>query len=138
MAILEGVSQIFGEDVTQDLPHKHLEITESVRTRLPRLQGDGMISMELSKEPLWLKSIFPGSGCGVRVSELRHRWPSIADEIELSELREWERQNGFEEYTNCVRLEYIVRIRVGYGGGCINRLHRPYLQNSMPPIEPNG
>lgn len=58
----------------------------------------------------------------------------VANAIEQSELRSWEKRNGLVEWTNCVMLTYTVKLRIVFGSRVVNTLHShevplPFINN---------
>lgn len=84
-----------------------------MRTRYPRTIDDAIVSMELTSEDAWLSKLFPGDGDAAPVGViLEVLGPKLADAVDKSLLRSWERQNGLLETTNCVKLVHCLKIQV--------------------------
>lgn len=92
-------------------------ITDCVRSRFPRGRGDGDAVIWLDMETAGIHPLLCGSGPGVFTTQLRKVFgDTIANAIEKSDLRKWEKENGFLDTTECVKVRRFchVELRIGY------------------------
>ena len=114
----------YGPSVAESLPKGLSAFSSSVRSKYPRTKGDAIHLLDLESEPSWLQKLFPGDGnrgCVEEVTPIFGRY--TLDVIEQSELRQWEKRNGFIDRTNCVKLAYTLKLRTTYEDGIANILH---------------
>jgi hypothetical protein len=120
----ENITSVFGETQRQSA-------FSGVSSRYPRTKADAIISLEIASEDNWLHKLFPGLGTGVSVNGiLPHFGHHIAEAIDQSELRKWEKRNGYNDRTNCVQLTYTIKIRIGYEDGIATLLY----SHETPPL----
>ncbi|KAK1981041.1 hypothetical protein LZ30DRAFT_721446 [Colletotrichum cereale] len=109
----EEIESLFGKAVADAISKRDQLLTDGVRSTLSRTQmyDDVLMSLDIASEPSWLSTLFPDGT--VRVHEINSIFGSrIADAIDRSQLREWEKENGLIDHTECVKLTYNVKLRL--------------------------
>ncbi|KAK2061355.1 hypothetical protein LY76DRAFT_590569 [Colletotrichum caudatum] len=109
----DNIETLFGQDVAIAIPKRDQPMTDGVRSTLSRTRAsdDVLMSLEIASEPKWLSSLFPDGTARIdRIGSIFG--PEIADAIDHSQLRQWEKRNGLGSQTGCVRLTYIIKLRL--------------------------
>lgn len=92
-------------------------ITDCVRSRFPRAQEHGDAVIWLDLESVGIQPLLCGSGPGIEADQIGNVFgDTIANAIEKSDLRKWEKDNGRTGRTECVKVKRIchVELRVGF------------------------
>lgn len=89
----------------------HDELTEAIRLRIPRGSGDGILTIQLDDLPQ-LRILL---GCGIiSIEDIQQSLgPEIVQQVEQCERRQWEQENGYGDYTDCVKVVPAIQVRVG-------------------------
>jgi hypothetical protein len=93
------------------------DITDCVRSRFPRGRGDGDAVIWLDLGSAGILPMLRDSGPGIGTSKIREVFgDTIANAIEGSDLRKWEKRNGRIDRTECVQVKILchVELRIGY------------------------
>ena len=93
------------------------DITDCVRSRFPRRRGDGDAIIWLDLGSVGMLPLLRDSGQGIGTTQIREVFgDTIADAIEESDLRKWEKRNGRTDRTECVKVKILchVELRIGY------------------------
>ena len=106
-----------------------------VRSRFPRARtgGDAFVSVDLGSSMSWVSSLFQGDGRRADVTEIpKILGVRIADALDKSELRRWEKRRGILSTTKCVQLSYHLELRICYDTDIADSLHSDNKEH--PPI----
>ncbi|KAI3317840.1 hypothetical protein HD806DRAFT_526808 [Xylariaceae sp. AK1471] len=105
-ARLEMIEGVFGDPIAEAVRHASEDMvsrdsTDCVKSKFPRAGGDAMIWIELSRHvPLALLA-----GNSVSMAKIREIFGAkIANAIEGSDLRKWEKRNGLIDCTRYVKI----------------------------------
>ena len=103
----------------RDVPHRIIDpdITDCVRSRFPRGQGDGDAIIWLDLGSVGMRSLLSDSGPSIGTSQIRQVFgDTISNAIEQCDLRKWEKRNGLMDSTECVKVKMLchVELRIGY------------------------
>lgn len=93
------------------------DITDCVRSRFLRGQGDGDAIIWLDLGSVGMLSLLCDSGPSIRTSQIREVFgDTISNAIEECDLRKWEKRNGRIDSTKCVKVKMLchVELRIGY------------------------
>jgi hypothetical protein len=97
------------------------ELTACVRSRFPRIFGDAFIWLDIGSDgplPLLYQNV------RIPVDRIREVFGGIiAEAIEGSDLREWEKRNGYINTTECVEIKpQGIKLRIRYDIHLANKL----------------
>lgn len=125
LAAQEQVPLAFGEKIANVVDKRHPDFSTSFRSKYARNGStDAIHLINLETEPTWLRTLFPGNGNRPCIDDIRGVFsPFAVDAIEQSDLRRWEVRHGFTETTDCVKLEYTLKVRSTIGDGIGNILY---------------
>jgi hypothetical protein len=96
------------------IPKRDAVATDGVRSKLSRThtEHDIVVTLEVGPQTSWLPMLFPGGSA--HFDSIRPIFGhTIAEAIDGSQLRNWEKKNMMEDETRCVELASIVRLRLG-------------------------
>jgi len=130
-ALWENIETVFGEHIAnavRSFPQQltHREMTDCVKSKYPRVKGvgDAIISLDLGSDGNFVSSLFQGHETIAQVAKIAEVFGDrIANAIEESDLRKWEKRNGYTDTTSCVKLAYHVKLRICYDTVIANILH---------------
>jgi len=85
-----------------------------VRSRYPRVsRGDAIISLDLGSNRDPVSPVFQDDNSGAYVAKIAEVFGDrIANAVEESDLRQWEKQRGHMDRTDCVKMLYRVELRI--------------------------
>ena len=109
----DGIESLFSKSVADAIPKRDASTTDGVRAKLSRThsEDDMIISLAVAPETSWRPTLFPdGAACFDNINVVFG--PIIAEAIEHSQLRNWEREKKIEDQTRCVEMARIVRLRL--------------------------
>ena len=112
--------------------------THGVRSRYPRVNsrggGDAIISLDLGSNRDPVSPVFQDDNSGAYVGKIAEVFGDrIANAVEESDLRQWEKQRGHMDRTDCVKMLYRVELRIRDDDASIaNILHS---QHTSPGIQ---
>lgn len=126
----ESVRNMFGEQIADAVRNCQRlcpgELAHGVRSRYPRVKsgGDAIISLDLASAKNLLSMLWEEGQFGARVASIPDVFGDcIANAIEESDLRKWEKMNGQVSTTNCVKVRYHVELRICYDTNVAGILH---------------
>lgn len=112
-----------GAPLLERIPRSTGSLCSEVRITVPRLGGDPVMTINPYQGP-WLNELFPNFSLQASVRHVQsYLGPLVWNEIERSELRQWEKRKGILEYTDCVRIVPALEIQVGRTDQLINKLY---------------
>ncbi|KAJ6437978.1 phospholipase A2 protein family [Purpureocillium lavendulum] len=105
-------------DAIHRAPQRFIDsnITDCVRSSFPRDQSDGDAIIWMDLDHLAMLSLLRDTRRGIRTSMVRDIFgDAIANAMEESDLRKWEKRNGSIETTACVRAKVFCHIELRIG-----------------------
>ena len=126
----EGIKSVFGTSIAdavrssqQGFPRQLMHGAES---RYPRVRsgGDAIISLDLGLDGNSVLKLIHGLRSGAHIEEIAGIFGErIAEAVEGSDLRKWERRRGRLHTTDCVRVWHRVQFRICYDTDIAGILH---------------
>lgn len=106
------------------MPKRDAVATDCVRSKLSRTHAehDIVVTLEVGPQTTWLPTLFTG-GTAHFDSIKPIFGHTIAEAIDCSQLRNWEKKNMIEDQTKCVELASIVKLRLGSGLDIANTMY---------------
>ncbi|KAK7894614.1 hypothetical protein LTR67_006376 [Exophiala xenobiotica] len=126
----ENFKNVFTEHIANDAR------LMTVESRYPRAKsgGDAFVSFDFESARGPVAMLSEGDNPIAIIHEVFGH--NIASVIDRSDLRKWEKRNGYVDTTNCVKVKTICRIdlRICYDATIANILHSESDHEVLPPV----